>query len=64
MIVASEFIATAIVLTVNFANVDPAAIVTVAGTEAAFKLLTSLTTTPPVGAFKLMVTVPAELPAP
>ena len=51
-------------MTVNFASVDPAAIVTVAGTEAAFELLASLINIPPVGALKLIVTVPAEVPAP
>ena len=52
------------VCAVNFADLDPAAIVTLLGTvTSAVLLLDRLTTTPPVGAGPLSTTVPLdELP--
>jgi hypothetical protein len=57
-------LATALVVTVNVAVVDPAATVTLVGTcAAAVLLLVSDTLAPPVGAAPLSVTVPVdELP--
>jgi hypothetical protein len=52
-------VATALVVTLKFALVSPAAIVTLAGTWAAVVLLLErVTTAPPVGAAPLSVTVP------
>ena len=57
--------ATALVLTVNDALVDPAAIVTLEGTLAtAVVLLESVICAPPVGAAPLNVTVPVEVCVP
>ena len=53
--------ATALVVTVNVALVDPAATVTLAGVCAAALLLDNVTIDPPVGAAALSVTVPVEL---
>jgi hypothetical protein len=56
------FAATPRVVTVNVAEVLPAATVTLAGTvAAAVLLLERVTTAPPVGAAPLSVTVPVEL---
>ena len=49
---------TAVVLTTKVAEVFPAGIVAVAGTEAEVKVLDNLTTKPPVGAWPPRVTVP------
>ena len=51
---------TACVLTVKLALVDPAGMVTVAGTLAALLLLESATCAPPDGAAALSVTVPVD----
>ena len=51
---------TAVVVTVELAEVDPAATVTLAGAVAAVLLLVSVTTTPPVGAAAVKATVPLE----
>ena len=51
---------TALVLTVKFALLAPAATVTLAGTVAADELLERFTATPPLGADPLRVTVPVE----
>ncbi len=54
-------VATASVVTVKVVDVEPAGTVTVAGTVAAdVKLDESVTTSPPVGATPLMVTVPVD----
>ena len=54
--------ATPLVVIVKVALVDPAAIVTLAGTFAAdVLLLCKVTTAPPVGAAPFKVTVPVEL---
>ena len=58
MIVADAFAATAVVVTVNVAVVEPAATVTFAGTDAAALLDVSVTTKPPAGAAADRVTVP------
>ena len=50
--------ATAVVVMLNVALVAPAAIVTLAGTDAAALLLESVTWAPPVGAEPSSVTVP------
>ena len=55
---------TACVLTVKLALVDPAGMVTVAGTLAALLLLESATCAPPDGAAALRVTVPVDDCAP
>lgn len=59
-IVAVVVVATAVVETVKFAEVDPAATVTEAGTVALALSELRLTGTPPVGATPLIVTVPVE----
>ena len=65
VIVDDELVATARVVTVNVAVVEPAATVTEAGTVAAAVVLElRLTVRPPVGATELIVTVPVEVPAP
>ena len=51
---------TEVVVTVKLALVAPASTVTLAGTVAAVELSESDTTTPPVGATALKVTVPVE----
>jgi hypothetical protein len=56
--------ATLLVATANVAEVDPAGIVTDAGTVAAGELVVSLTTAPPVGAGPPRVTVPRTLEPP
>jgi len=53
-------VVTALVFTVKFALVAPAATVTLAGTVAAETLLERVTCEPPVGAAPLSVTVPVE----
>jgi len=58
VIVLAEFAATAVVVTVNVAVVEPAATVTLAGTVAATLLDASVTTKPPAGAAADNVTVP------
>jgi hypothetical protein len=50
------------VLTLKVAKVLPAATVTLAGTVAPVLLLARVTSTPPVGAAPVKVTVPVELP--
>lgn len=62
--VAVAFAETATVLTVNVAEVAPAATVTVAGTVADVELELRLTGYPPVGAALEMVTVPVLLVPP
>ena len=57
-------ISTTAVSTVNVALLAPAAIVTVAGTEAAPLLLESATAAPPAGAGPFRVTVPVEVSRP
>jgi hypothetical protein len=52
--------ATAIVVTVKFADVPPAGIVTLAGRDAEGELLLRFTTTPPAGAALVSVTLPSE----
>jgi len=64
VIVALFCAATAVVLTVKLAPLLPAATVTVAGTVAAALLLDKLTTTPPVPALPLRLTVPLEVAPP
>lgn len=59
-IVALTFAETADVLIVNVAVADPAATVTVAGTEADALLDVKFTTVPPFGALPVSVTVPVE----
>ena len=50
---------TGIVVAENATDVDPAGIVTLAGTAIALELLVRFTTIPPVGAAAFIVTVPA-----
>jgi hypothetical protein len=64
VIVTGVCVATAVVFTANVAEVEPAAIVTLAGTVAALLLLVSLTTNPPLGAALVSVAVPVEDPPP
>lgn len=59
-IVAVVFTATGVVVIVNVAVREPAAIVMLAGTIAADVLLCSVTNAPPAGAAPLKVTVPVE----
>jgi hypothetical protein len=62
VIVTVWFDATALGVTANVALIDPAGIVTLAGTVSALVLLLdSVTTKPPVGAGALIVTVPVTL---
>jgi len=63
-IVTGVMAATAVVVTGNVAVVDPAAIVTLAGTDADVLVLESATDEPPSGATPLRVTVPVELAPP
>src|SRR5438477_6323099 len=62
---ADVFVFTEVVLTVRVAVFDPAATVTLAGTEAedGFEL-ESVTTAPPAGALAVSVTVPVEVVPP
>jgi hypothetical protein len=61
-IVTSVEAATALVVMVNVALLDPAGTVTLAGTRAvAVLLLARVTTTAPAGAFPFKVTFPVEL---
>jgi hypothetical protein len=57
---AEVVVPTALVATVNVPVVDPAPIVTLAGTTAAALLLDSATAAPPAGAGSVNVTVPVE----
>lgn len=62
--VAVSFEFTARAVAVKLAFVEPAAIVTVAGTVTLLSLLVRVTTVPPVGAAALRVTVQLSVPAP
>lgn len=64
VIVTVVVIDTGVVVTVNVAVLEPAATVTVAGTDAAELLPDSVTWTPPAGAFPVSVTVPVMLTPP
>lgn len=61
VIVAVVVVVTDVVVTLNLAEVEPAATVTLPGTVAAALLLLKLTTDPPDGAGDDRVTVPVEL---
>jgi hypothetical protein len=60
LIVAVALLFTAVVFTVNVADVPPAATVTLAGTVAEALSLAKVTDAPPVGATPFNVTVPVE----
>lgn len=60
VIVADELLCTAVVLTVNVADVEPAETVTELGTVTFDQLEANPTTEPPAGAGALIVTVPCE----
>jgi hypothetical protein len=62
--VAVVVVETEVVATVNLAVVAPAATVTIAGTVAYPLLEDRVTINPPVGAARLMVTVPVDDPPP
>lgn len=63
-IVAEVAVATELVVTVKFAEDDPAGTVTVDGTTAADELLESEIVAPPAGAAMAKVTVPCEIAPP